>query len=65
MNYVVKYRDSDGKWLVKGFDNEKVSSVCDSKGDAVSRALDLARNSGGSYIMVYSANETGAERIGI
>ena len=22
MNYVVKYRDSDGKWLVKGFDND-------------------------------------------
>ena len=65
MDYVVKHRDSDGKWLVKGFDNDKVSSVCDSKGDAVSRALDLTRNSGGSYIMVYSDHGTGAEKIGI
>ena len=22
MNYVVKHRDSDDKWLVKGFDND-------------------------------------------
>ena len=65
MNYVVKYRDSDGKWLVKGFDNDRVSCVCNSKGDAVSRALDLTRNSGGSYIMVYSENGIGAEKIGI
>lgn len=65
MNYVVKFRKSDGRWVVKGFDNPNASAVYDSKGDAVSRAIELTKNSGGSYIMVYSENGTGAEKIGV
>ncbi|MCR5125787.1 MAG: DUF2188 domain-containing protein [Treponema sp.] len=65
MNYVVKYRQDDGKWLVKGFENDKVSKIFDVKGDAVAHAIYLAKSSGGSYIMVYSENGTGAEKIGV
>lgn len=63
MNYVVKYRTSDGKWLVKGVDNGSVSATFDVKGDAVARAIQLAQNSGGDYVLVYSQNGTGFEKI--
>ena len=62
MNYTVTF-ESQGNWVVKGFENGKISCRCATKGDAVSRALELARNSGGSYVLVYSEHGTGFEKI--
>ena len=54
MNYTVTFED-DGRYYVKGFDNEKGFHF-DYKGSAVARAIELCKNAGGSYVLVYGTH---------